>query len=305
MPVLFNKVTLIGIGLIGSSIARVIKRDKIARHLVAVAKSKKTIDTVLKLGIADSVTLDSSEAVKDADMVMLCSPLGTYKKIVREIGPNLKRGCILTDVGSVKGCVFEDIEIEKLLGVNLVPAHPVAGTEHSGPEAGFVELFEGRWCVITPDKTASKESIEKICKLWEAAGSNVEIMDPNHHDQIMAMTSHLPHLISYTIVGTATDLEKSLVSEVVKYSAGGFRDFTRVAASDPTMWGDIMIKNKEAVLEILQRFNEDLTALQRAIRWDEYDLIHDFFSKTRKIRKDFFKREKRRLFRTSRKDRQS
>ncbi len=296
MPALFNKVTLIGIGLIGSSIARVIKRDKIARHLVAVAKSKKTIDTVLKLGIADSVTLDSSEAVKDADMVMLCSPLGTYKKIVREIGPNLKRGCILTDVGSVKGCVFEDIETEKLLEVNLVPAHPVAGTEYSGPEAGFVELFEGRWCVITPDKTASKESIEKICKLWEAAGSNVEIMDPNHHDQIMAMTSHLPHLISYTIVGTATDLEKSLVSEVVKYSAGGFRDFTRVAASDPTMWGDIMIKNKEAVLEILQRFNEDLTALQRAIRWDEYDLIHDFFSKTRKIRKEVIQAKQEKMY---------
>ncbi len=296
MPALFNKVTLIGIGLIGSSIARVIKRDRIARHLVAVAKSKKTIDTVLKLGIADSVTLDSSKAVKDADMVMLCSPLGTYKKIVREIGPNLKRGCILTDVGSVKGCVFEDIEIEKLLGVNLVPAHPVAGTEYSGPEAGFVELFEGRWCVITPDKTASKESIEKICKLWEAAGSNVEIMDPNHHDQIMAMTSHLPHLISYTIVGTATDLEKSLVSEVVKYSAGGFRDFTRVAASDPTMWGDIMIKNKEAVLEILQRFNEDLTALQRAIRWDEYDLIHDFFSKTRKIRKEVIQAKQEKMY---------
>ena len=296
MPALFNKVTLIGIGLIGSSIARVIKRDKIARHLVAVAKSKKTIDSVLKLGIADSVTLDSSEAVKDADMVMLCSPLGTYKKIVREIGPNLKRGCILTDVGSVKGCVFEDIEIEKLLGVNLVPAHPVAGTEYSGPEAGFVELFEGRWCVITPDKTASKESIEKICKLWKAAGSNVEIMDPNHHDQIMAMTSHLPHLISYTIVGTATDLEKSLVSEVVKYSAGGFRDFTRVAASDPTMWGDIMIKNKEAVLEILQRFNEDLTALQRAIRWDEYDLIHDFFSKTRKIRKEVIQAKQEKMY---------
>ena len=296
MPALFNKVTLIGIGLIGSSIARVIKRDKIARHLVAVAKSKKTIDTVLKLGIADSVTLDSSEAVKDADMVMLCSPLGTYKKIMREIGPNLKRGCILTDVGSVKGCVFEDIEIEKLLGVNLVPAHPVAGTEYSGPEAGFVELFEGRWCVITPDKTASKESIEKICRLWEAAGSNVEIMDPNHHDQIMAMTSHLPHLISYTIVGTATALEKSLVSEVVKYSAGGFRDFTRVAASDPTMWGDIMIKNKEAVLEILQRFNEDLTALQRAIRWDEYDLIHDFFSKTRKIRKEVIQAKQEKMY---------
>ena len=296
MPALFNKVTLIGIGLIGSSIARVIKRDKIARHLVAVAKSKKTIDSVLKLGIADSVTLDLSEAVKDADMVMLCSPLGTYKKIMREIGPNLKRGCILTDVGSVKGCVFEDIEIEKLLGVNLVPAHPVAGTEYSGPEAGFVELFEGRWCVITPDKTASKESIEKICKLWEAAGSNVEIMDPNHHDQIMAMTSHLPHLISYTIVGTATDLEKSLVSEVVKYSAGGFRDFTRVAASDPTMWGDIMIKNKEAVLEILQRFNEDLTALQRAIRWDEYDLIHDFFSKTRKIRKEVIQAKQEKMY---------
>ena len=177
-----------------------------------------------------------------------------------------------------------------------MPAHPVAGTEHSGPEAGFEELFEGRWCVITPDKSASKESIEKISKLWEAAGSTVEIMDPNHHDQIMAMTSHLPHLISYTIVGTATDLEKSLVSEVVKYSAGGFRDFTRVAASDPTMWGDIMIKNKEAVLEILQRFNEDLTALQRAIRWDEYDLIHDFFSKTRKIRKEVIQAKQEKMY---------
>lgn len=296
MPVLFNKVVLIGIGLIGSSIARVIKRDKIARHLVAVAKSKKTIDSVMELGIADSVTLDPSEAVKDADMVMLCSPLGTYKKIVSEIGPNLKPGCILTDVGSVKGCVFEDIEIEKLVGVELVPAHPVAGTEYSGPEAGFAELFEGRWCVITPDKSASKKSIEKISRLWETAGSTVEIMDPNHHDQIMAMTSHLPHLISYTIVGTATDLEKSLVSEVVKFSAGGFRDFTRVAASDPTMWGDIMIKNKEAVLEVLQRFNEDLTALQRAIRWDEYDLIHDFFSKTRKIRKEVIQAKQEKMY---------
>ena len=296
MPTLFNKVTLIGIGLIGSSIARVIKRDKLAEHLVAVAKSKKTIESVLELGIADRVTLDLSEAVKDADMVMLCSPLGTYKKIVSEIGPNLKPGCILTDVGSVKGCVFEDIEIEKLVGVELVPAHPVAGTEYSGPEAGFAELFEGRWCVITPDESASKKSIEKISRLWETAGSTVEIMDPNHHDQIMAMTSHLPHLISYTIVGTATDLEKSLVSEVVKFSAGGFRDFTRVAASDPTMWGDIMIKNKEAVLEVLQRFNEDRTALQRAIRWDEYDLIHDFFSKTRKIRKEVIQAKQEKMY---------
>ena len=296
MPALFNKVTLIGIGLIGSSIARVIKRDKLARHLVAVAKSKKTIDSVIELDIADSVTLDPCEAVEDADMVMLCSPLGTYKKIVREIGPNLKPGCILTDVGSVKGCVFKDIEIEKIVGVELVPAHPVAGTEHSGPESGFAELFEGRWCVITPDKSASQNSIEKVTKLWEAAGSTVEIMDPDHHDQIMAMTSHLPHLISYTIVGTATDLEKSLVSEVVKFSAGGFRDFTRVAASDPTMWGDIMMKNKEAVLEMLQRFNEDLTALQRAIRWDEYDLIHDFFSKTRKIRKEVIQAKQEKMY---------
>ncbi len=296
MPALFNKVTLIGIGLIGSSIARVIKRDKLARHLVAVAKSKKTIDSVIELDIADSVTLDPCEAVEDADMVMLCSPLGTYKKIVREIGPNLKPGCILTDVGSVKGCVFKDIEIEKIVGVELVPAHPVAGTEYSGPESGFAELFEGRWCVITPDKSASKKSIEKITKLWEAAGSTVEIMDPDHHDQIMAMTSHLPHLISYTIVGTATDLEKSLVSEVVKFSAGGFRDFTRVAASDPTMWGDIMMKNKEAVLEMLQRFNEDLTALQRAIRWDEYDQIHDFFSKTRKIRKEVIQAKQEKMY---------
>jgi cyclohexadieny/prephenate dehydrogenase len=282
---IFNRIAIIGIGLIGSSISRAIKMNGLVDFVSVTAKSQKSLDTAVSLGIADSVTLKLDEAVKGADIVMICSPISTYTGIMESIAPNLKTGAILTDVGSVKASVIRDLKHKLPAGVHLVPAHPVAGTEHSGPESGFAELFEGRWCVITPPTGTDQSAVNKIADLWRAVGSNVEFMDPFHHDQVMAMTSHLPHLIAYTIVGTATDLEKSLMNEVIKYSAGGFRDFTRSAASDPTMWRDVMLNNKEAILEMLQRFNEDLTALQRAIRWEEYDTLYEFFLKTRSIRR--------------------
>ncbi|HHZ77135.1 MAG TPA: prephenate/arogenate dehydrogenase family protein [Rhodospirillales bacterium] len=282
---IFNRIAIIGIGLIGSSISRAIKMNGLVDFVSVTAKSQKSLDTAVSLGIADSVTLNLDEAVKGADIVMICSPMSTYAGIMESIAPNLKTGAILTDVGSVKASVIRDLSPKLPAGVHLVPAHPVAGTEHSGPESGFAELFEGRWCVITPPTGTDQSAVNKIADLWRAVGSNVEFMDPFHHDQVMAMTSHLPHLIAYTIVGTATDLEKSLMNEVIKYSAGGFRDFTRIAASDPTMWRDVMLNNKDAILEMLQRFNEDLTALQRAIRWDEYDTLYEFFLKTRSIRR--------------------
>jgi cyclohexadieny/prephenate dehydrogenase len=239
----------------------------------------------MKLGFIDSATLDAREAVKDADLVVICSPVGTYAEIGAAIGPLLKKGATLSDVGSVKDAVVRDLGPHVPQGVHFVPAHPVAGTEHSGPEAGFPELFEQRWCILTPPPGTDPQAVEKLAELWRRCGSNVEIMEARHHDQVMAMTSHLPHLIAYTIVSTATDLENSLQNEVVKFSAGGFRDFTRIAASDPTMWRDIFLNNKEAVLEILQRFNEDLTALQRAIRWGEGDVLFEKFSRTREIRR--------------------
>ena len=282
---IFNRIAIIGIGLIGSSISRAIKMNGLVDFVSVTAKSQKSLDTAVSLGIADSVTLNLDEAVKGADIVMICSPMSTYTGIMESIAPNLKTGAILTDVGSVKASVIRDLSPKLPAGVHLVPAHPVAGTEHSGPESGFAELFEGRWCVITPPTGTDQSAVNKIADLWRAVGSNVEFMDPFHHDKVMAMTSHLPHLIAYTIVGTATDLEKSLMNEVIKYSAGGFRDFTRIAASDPTMWRDVMLNNKDAILEMLQRFNEDLTALQRAIRWDEYDTLYEFFLKTRSIRR--------------------
>jgi cyclohexadieny/prephenate dehydrogenase len=282
---LFNRVTLIGIGLIGSSLARRMKRDGLAGHVVANARTQKSIDTALKLGFADSGALDPAEAVKDADLVVVCSPVGTYAEIGAVIGKHLKKGAILSDVGSVKEVAVRDLGPHVPAGVHLVPGHPVAGTEHSGPESGFAELFESRWCVLTPPSGTDPDAVKKMETLWTRCGSNVEIMEARHHDQVMAMTSHLPHLIAYTIVGTATDLEKTLQNEVVKYSAGGFRDFTRIAASDPTMWRDIFLNNRDAVLEILQRFTEDLTALQRAIRWGEGDKLFEHFLRTREIRR--------------------
>ena len=282
---LFEKVAFIGIGLINSSLARVMRRDGLAGHISACSRTRKTLDKAVELGLADSVTIDPCIAVQDADLVVLGSPLGTYSEVAQNMAAGLKPGCIVTDVGSVKECVERDVGPHLPEGVHLVPAHPVAGTEHSGPEAGFAELFESRWCIITPPKNADEQAVEKVCELWRCAGSDIQMMDPVRHDKVLAITSHVPHLIAYTIVGTATDLEGDLKDEVIQFSAGGFRDFTRIAASDPTMWRDVFLNNREAVLEMLGRFSEDLIALRRAIRRGEGDLLDEVFTRTREIRR--------------------
>ena len=282
---LFGRIALIGIGLIGSSLAHVIRRDGLAGHIAVAARTQQTLDTAVNLGLADSVTLDARQAAQDADLVVLCSPLGAYAGIAADIGPALKPGAIVSDVGSVKQAVIDDVSPHLPDGIHLVPAHPVAGTEHSGPEAGFAELFDGRWCILTPAAGTDGQAVERVKTLWQRAGMLIETMDAAHHDQVLAITSHLPHLIAYTIVGTATDLEEHLKSEVIKYSAGGFRDFTRIAASDPVMWRDVFLNNREAVLEMLGRFSEDLTAVQRAIRRGEGDTLHEIFSRARELRR--------------------
>jgi cyclohexadieny/prephenate dehydrogenase len=282
---MFQKVAFIGFGLIGSSLARVMSRDKLAGTIVACARRKETLDAIKRLKLADSVTGDPVEAVKDADLVVLATPLSAYAEICRRIVPALKPGAILTDVGSVKQVVIRDLQPLLPKGVHLVPGHPVAGTEFSGPEAGFDTLFVDRWCILTPVPGGDASALEKVKKLWEHAGMKVVAMDAEHHDKVLAITSHLPHLIAYTIVGTASGLEELLKSEVIKFSAGGFRDFTRIAASDPIMWRDVFLNNKEAVLEMLQRFTEDLTALQRAIRHGEGKKLEEVFTRTRAIRK--------------------
>jgi cyclohexadieny/prephenate dehydrogenase len=282
---LFGRVALIGIGLIGSSLARVLRRDGLAQEIVACARSEATRDAVRRLALADEITADPAEAVRDADLVVLCTPLSAYAEIGRRIAPGLKPGAIVSDVGSVKAAVVRDLGAALPPGVHLVPGHPVAGTEHSGPEAGFAELFADRWCILTPLPGGDDAALDRVSRMWQAAGMKVVTMDAEHHDKVLAITSHLPHLIAYTIVGTATDLEETLKSEVIKFSAGGFRDFTRIAASDPVMWRDVFLANREAVLEMLQRFSEDLTALQRAIRWGEGDKLQELFSRTRAIRR--------------------
>jgi len=276
---------LIGLGLIGSSLARRTRRDGLVRRIVGAARSEATAQRALELGLVEAAGTDPVAAVAGADLVVLCSPVGTYAELAALIGPHLKPGTIVTDVGSVKQAVVRDVAPWLPEGVHLVPGHPIAGTEHSGPDAGFAELFEGRWCILTPTPGTNAEAVERVAELWRRCGSMVERMDPQHHDRVLAITSHLPHLIAYTIVGTAVDLEESTQSEVIKFSAGGFRDFTRIAASDPVMWRDIFLNNREAVLEIIQRFTEDLTALQRAIRWGEGDTLQDLFSRTRAIRR--------------------
>lgn len=282
---LFDRVAFIGIGLINSSLARVMRRDGLAGHITACARTRKTLDKALELGLCDSVTTDAVIAVQDADLVIIGSPLGTYAEIARTMASGLKPGCIVTDVGSVKESVIRDVGPHLPAGVHLVPAHPIAGTEHSGPEAGFAELFDSRWCVITPAAGTDPAAVEKVAELWRRAGMKIQMMEPSRHDKVLAITSHVPHLIAYTIVGTATDLEGDLRDEVIKFSAGGFRDFTRIAASDPTMWRDVFLTNKEAVLEMLSRFSEDLIALRRAIRRDEGQTLYDVFSRTREIRR--------------------
>jgi cyclohexadieny/prephenate dehydrogenase len=281
----FERVAFIGIGLIGSSLARVLRRDRLAGEIVACARQAATRQKALELGIADRVTDNAAEAVRDADLVVLATPLSAYAAIGAEIAPALRPGAIVTDVGSVKQAVIRDLRPSLPANVHFIPGHPVAGTEHSGPEAGFAELFRDRWCILTPLPGTDPAALARLTALWEQAGMRIVTMDPEHHDKVLAMTSHLPHVIAYTIVGTATDLEDSLKSEVIKFSAGGFRDFTRIAGSDPVMWRDIFLNNREAVLEMLQRFSEDLTALQRAIRWGEGDKLEELFSRTRAIRR--------------------
>ena len=284
-PQMFERAAFIGIGLIGSSMARAMRRDGLVGTIVACARRPETRATALELKIADHVTADAGAAVKDADLVVIATPIGTNADIAQAIAPHLKAGAIVTDVGSVKQAVIKAVQPHIPAAVHFVPAHPLAGTEHSGPESGFAELFKGRWTILTPLPDTDPAAVEKIAALWRHIGSNVTTMDPEHHDKVLAITSHLPHLIAYTIVGTATDLAADLRQEVIKYSASGFRDFTRIAASDPVMWRDIFLNNKDAVLEVLQRFSEDLTALQRAIRRGEGDALEALFTRTRAVRR--------------------
>src|SRR5580700_190971 len=282
---IFDKVALIGIGLIGSSLARALRRDSPETEIIACARRAETLDTVRRHAIADATTHDPAQAAAGADLVVFATPLSAYPEIGERIAPMLKDGAILTDVGSVKQAVIRDLQPHVPRGVHFVPGHPVAGTEHSGPESGFAELFRDRWCILTPLPDTAPEAVAKVTRLWEQAGMRMTQMAADHHDKVLAVTSHLPHLIAYTIVGTATDLADDLKSEVIAFSAGGFRDFTRIAASDPVMWRDIFLKNREAVLDILQRFTEDLTALQRAIRRGEGDTLEEWFVRTRAIRR--------------------
>ena len=285
MSPLFQRVALIGIGLIGSSLALAMRRKKLAGEITGYARSEQTRVKARELGLVDMVFPSAREAVEGADLVILCSPVGTYAALAEEIAPALKPGAILTDVGSVKGAVVRDVAAHVPHGVHFVPGHPIAGTEQSGPESGFAELFINRWCILTPLPDTDRQAVERLAEFWQACGSNIDIMTPEHHDLVLAITSHLPHLIAYNIVSTAADLEEVTSSEVIKYSAGGFRDFTRIAASDPTMWRDVFLNNREAVLEMLGRFSEDLSALQRAIRWGDGDTLFNLFSRSRQIRR--------------------
>jgi cyclohexadieny/prephenate dehydrogenase len=282
---LFDRLALIGIGLIGSSIARAARAQGIVRTIVATARSAATRQRALELALADQVTDTNAAAAANADLVIACVPVGQSGAVAREIGPHLKAGAILSDVGSVKSAVLDAMAPHLPEGVHFVPAHPVAGTEHSGPDAGFAELFVNRWCILTPPPHADAAAVERLAAFWRALGANVETMSAEHHDLVLAVTSHLPHLIAYTIVGTAEDLAEVTRSEVLKFSAGGFRDFTRIAASDPTMWRDVFLANKDAVLEILGRFNEDVATLTRAIRRGDGDTLFNLFTRTRTIRR--------------------
>jgi len=282
---MFSRIALIGFGLIGGSIARAARAQGLAGEIVATARSASTRARVSELGIVDSVLATNAEAVKDADLVILSIPVGACGPVAEEIAPHLKPGAIVSDVGSVKGMVLRDMSAHLPDNVHFIPAHPVAGTEHSGPDSGFAELFINRWCILTPPDGADAAAVEKLAAFWRAIGANVEIMGADHHDLVLAVTSHLPHLIAYTIVGTADELEDVTQAEVLKFSAGGFRDFTRIAASDPTMWRDVFLANKDAVLEMLGAFQEDLSKLTRAIRRGDGEALFEHFTRTRAIRR--------------------
>ena len=281
----YEKVALIGLGLIGSSLTHAMRRANLAGTITGHAKSAETRKTALDIGLVDEIFEDPIDAVKDADLIILCVPVGVCKTIMEIIAPHLKPGATLTDVGSVKGAIVRDLEPLVPDNIHFIPGHPIAGTEHSGPTAGFAELFDGRWCILTPLKDADQKAVDQLRDFWIECGSSVELMTPEHHDLVLAITSHVPHLIAYNIVGTASDLERVTKSEVVKFSAAGFRDFTRIAASDPVMWRDIFLNNKDAVLEMLGRFHEDITALQKAIRWEDGDALLELFTRTREIRR--------------------
>ena len=281
----FNRITIIGAGLIGSSVARAIAREKSACTLVLADADETVLAEAKSLELADTYTYNVANAVADADLVILAVPVGAMASVGANMAKGLKAGAIITDVGSVKASVVKALAPLLPEDVHLVPGHPVAGTEQSGPSAGFASLFDERWVILTPPEGADEGAVDLLSAFWTKLGSRVEIMTPEHHDLVLAITSHVPHLIAYNIVGTASDLEEVTRSEVIKYSAGGFRDFTRIAASDPTMWRDVFLNNKEAVLEMLGRFSEDLTALQRAIRWGDGDALHELFTRTRGIRR--------------------
>lgn len=282
---LFKRLAIIGAGLIGSSIARAARQQNAVTEIVVSDENAAVIDRVRELGFADAQTTDAAEAVREADIVILCVPVGAMGAAAASLAKALKPGALVSDVGSTKTSVVNQVAPHIPDTVHFVPAHPVAGTEHSGPDAGFATLFVNRWCILTPPESANPGATAILRRFWEELGSNVEIMDAHHHDMVLAITSHVPHLIAYNIVGTAADLEKVTQSEVIKFSAGGFRDFTRIAASDPTMWRDVFLNNREAVLEMLGRFNEDISVLTRAIRDGDGKALFDLFTRTRSIRR--------------------
>ena len=281
---MFGKIAILGLGLIGSSISHATRRAGLANEISGSARSAETRETALRLGLIDSVHESPADAVKGADLILLCVPVGSCGPVAKLMASGLKPGAIVTDVGSVKGSVVQDVRPHLPENVHFIPGHPIAGTEHSGPESGFAELFDDRWCILTPPQGTDDEQVQRLKRFWRGLGSNVDVMTPDHHDLVLAITSHLPHLIAYNIVNTAEHLERVADAEVIKYSAGGFRDFTRIAASDPTMWRDVFLNNKDAVLEMLGRFTEDLTSLQRAIRYGDGDTLFQLFTDARRVR---------------------
>jgi cyclohexadieny/prephenate dehydrogenase len=285
MSVIYDRVALIGLGLIAGSMAHAMRRAGLAGEIVGTARSAETRKVAAEIGLCDRVVDSAAEAVEGADLVVLAVPVGAMGQVAEEIAPHLKPGCTVTDVGSVKRAVIDAVGPHIPEGVHFIPAHPLAGTEHSGPRAGFAELFDNRWCLLVPVEGSDPGAVARLRTLWEGMGANVDEMDADHHDLVLAVTSHAPHLIAYTMVGVADDLRRVTDSEVIKYSAAGFRDFTRIAASDPTMWRDVFLNNKEATLEVLGRFTEELFALQRAIRTGDGDMLYDYFTRTRAIRR--------------------
>jgi cyclohexadieny/prephenate dehydrogenase len=285
MDPMFKRVALIGLGLIGASLAHVMRRENLARHIAGHAKTGATRNRAMELGLCHTIHETAAAAAAGADLIVLCVPVSACGPLAREIASSLAPGAIVTDVGSVKQAVIRDVAPHIPDGVDFVPGHPIAGTEYSGPDAGFADLFHNRWCILTPPEGCNSKAVERLRAWWTACGAQVDIMTPEHHDLVLAITSHLPHLIAYNIVTTAADLEQVTSSEVIKYSAGGFRDFTRIAASDPVMWRDVFLNNREAVLEMLGRFSEDLSALQRAIRWGDGEKLFQLFNRAREIRR--------------------